>query len=169
MTTQQFNIDWSKSHCGIKKAPFAALAALMPEVLPILETFPNNPEDFTWDVKVHLLMPRQYPCIPHWHQDNVPRVNGVQRHDLCDPNDPMYLWVSGAPLTQFKHGYVQAQKWHLFNQMDEHRGSPAAEFGWRCFIRATHQSIYLPTKTDRMDDYLRRHSQVYLDSETYQW
>lgn len=169
MTSQKFDIDWSKSHCGVKKAPIEAVRHLMPEVVPIIDTFPNDPTEFTWDVKVHMLMPRQYPCIPHWHQDNVPRVAGIQRHDLCAPDAPMYLWLSGAPLTQFKHGYIQPQRWHKFNQMDEHRGSPAAEFGWRCFIRASHKDIYTPMVTDSLDDYQRRHCQVYLDSETYQW
>lgn len=167
MTTPQ--IDWSASHCGVHQAPIAAVLELMPELKDILAGFPDDPHSFTWDVKVHMLMPRQFPCIPHWHTDNVPRVNGIQRFDHCDIEKPMYLWLSGAPLTQFKHGYLQAQKWHRFTQMDEHRGSPASEFGWRCFIRATHVDILAPKKVSRQSEYIRRHCQVYVDSETYQW
>jgi hypothetical protein len=138
---------------------------LMPDLTPVLDTFPDNEGLFTWDVKVHMLMPRQYPCIPNWHTDNVPRVNGLQRFDLVRVDLPMYLWVSGAPLTQFKHGFVQAGVWHRFTQLDEHRGNMAAEFGWRCFIRATHRDILQP----KAEGHLRRHSQVYLDAEGYQW
>lgn len=159
------DIDWSKQHAGVHQAPFSVVKELMPDLIPLLETFPDNPEDFTWDVKVHMLMPRQYPCIPNWHQDNVPRRNGIQRFDMVQPDKPMYLWISGAPLTQFKHGYVSPRTWHRFSQLDEHRGTAAAEFGWRGFIRATHKDIQRP----KSGEWLRRHSQVYLDAETYQW
>jgi hypothetical protein len=163
-------IDWSKQHCGVHQAPFWALAAGMPDVADMVRaTFPHMLTGFTWDVKVHLLMPRQYPCIPHWHQDNVPRENGVQRHELCRPELPMYLWLSGPPLTQFLHGYVQPRVWHKFSQLDQHRGSPAAEHGWRGFIRATHSGIMAPKESPGLAGFLRRHTQVYLDAETYQW
>jgi hypothetical protein len=137
----------------------------MPDLSELLDTFPDKAENFTWDVKVHMLMPRQYPCIPNWHTDNVPRENGIQRFDLIQPSKPMWMWVSGAPLTQFKHGYVLPGAWHRFTQLDEHRGTMAAEFGWRGFIRATHRDIQRP----KSGEYQRRHSQVYLDAETYQW
>lgn len=158
-------IFWSKQHCGVHQAPIEKVIELMPDLAWLLETFPDDPREFTWDVKVHMLMPNQYPCIPNWHTDNVPRVNGVQRFDLCRPEKPMYLWVSGAPLTQFKHGFVKAGVWHRFNQLDEHRGNAAADFGWRGFIRATHKDIQAP----KDGDWLRRHSQVYVDAESYQW
>lgn len=158
-------VDWSRQHCGVHQAPIRVVGELMPDIVPILLTFPDNSRNFTWDVKVHMLMPRQYPCIPNWHADNVPRVDGIQRLDLVRPELPMYAWISGAPLTQFKHGYLQPEKWHRFNQLDEHRGTPASDFGWRCFIRATHVDICPPKK----GDWLRRHSQVYLDAESYQW
>lgn len=77
----------------------------------------------------------------------------------------MYAWISGPPLTQFKHGFLTPKKWHRFTQLDEHRGTAAADFGWRCFIRATHYKIQAP----KAGDWLRRHTQVYLDSKTYQW
>jgi hypothetical protein len=160
-----FEVDWSKQHAGVHQAPIEQVRLLMPDLADILSTFPDDPQQFTWDVKVHMLMPRQYPCIPNWHTDNVPRVNGIQRFDLVKPNLPMYIWISGPPLTQFKHGYLQPKVWHRFNQLDEHRGTAASDFGWRGFIRATHQQIQQP----KQSDWLRRHSQVYLNAETFQW
>lgn len=157
--------DWSKQHCGVRSATYHKAIELMPDLKEILDSFPDNVFKFTWDIKVHMLMPRQFPCIPNWHTDNVPRVNGVQRFDQCRPELPMYCWLSGAPLTQFKHGYLLPRVWHRFNQLDEHRGTAADEFGWRCFIRATHHEIKEPKDGDN----LRRHSQVYLDPEAFQW
>lgn len=162
-------IVWHEQHCGVHQAPFDKVLELMPDLQDILKTFPDDPKIFTWDVKVHMLMPRQYPCIPNWHVDNVPRENGIQKFDKIKPEYPMYCWVSGAPLTQFKHGYVLPQKWHRFTQQDEHRGTAAAEFGWRCFIRATHFEIMRPKPNTFPGCYLRRHSQVYVDANTYQW
>ncbi len=158
-------IDWSKQCGGVHQAPYAIVKNIMPALIPILTTFPDDPEFFTWDVKVHMLMPNQYPCIPNWHTDNVPRENGIQRFEKCRPDLPMYIWLSGPPLTQFKHGFLQAQKWHRFTQLDEHRGIAASDFCWRGLIRATHQEIQKPKESD----WLRRHIQVYLDADTYQW
>lgn len=158
-------IDWSKQHCGVHQAPFMEMLKLMPDLRHIVKDFPDNPDDFTWDVKVHMLMPNQFPCIPHWHCDNVPRINGIQQFNLTRPELPMYIWLSGAPLTQFKHGFLTPGKWHRFNQCDEHRGIAASEFLWRGFIRATHKDI-LPA---RDGDWKRVHCQVYVDSQTCQW
>lgn len=163
MTPDQ--IDWSAQHCGVHQAPASVVRELMPDLGPLLDTFPDDEQNFTFDVKVHMLMPRQYPCIPNWHVDNVPRVDGVQRFEACRPDLPMYIWISGAPLTQFKHGYLLPKVWHRFTKLDEHRGTASAEFCWRGFIRATHKDICPPKATG----HLRRHCQVYLDAETYQW
>ena len=159
------DLDWSKQHCGLHQAPFSAIGELMPDVLPILVDFPDDKQMFTWDIKVMMLMPRQFPCIPGWHCDNVPRENGLQLFSKIDITKPMYLWISGPPLTQFKHGYVEPKKWIRFTQVDEHRGTMASDFSWRCFIRATHIDIQKP----KSGDYLRRHSQVYLDVGSFQW
>lgn len=162
-------IDWSAQHCGVHAAPFVALQELMPDLKELLGTFPDDPEQFSWDVKVHMLMPGHHPCIPNWHYDNVPREGGVQRMNLAQPELPMYLWVSGPPLTQFLHGYVRANHWHRFSQLDIHRGCPAADFGWRGFIRATHKDIKEPRVLPVGATHQRRHAQVYLDAETTQW
>jgi len=159
------NIDWSAQHCGVHQGEASDVRELMPDLAPLMDTFPDDESLFMWDVKVHMLMPRQYPCIPHWHTDNVPRINGIQRFDLIAPDASMYLWISGAPLTQFKHGYVMPGVWHRFTQIDEHRGTAASDFVWRGFVRATSKKIALPKK----GDHLRRHCQVYLDADTYQW
>lgn len=158
-------VDWSKQHCGVRCADYHTMVAIMPDIREVIDTFPDDAKLFSWDVKVHMLMPRQFPCIPHWHTDNVPRIAGIQRFELNRPDLPMWMWLSGAPLTQFKHGYVLPQQWHRFTQLDEHRGTVAADFGWRCFIRATHRDIRAP----RHGDNHRRHSQVYLDAGAYQW
>lgn len=158
-------IKWSEQHCGVHQAPFKELLNLMPDLKEVLKSFPDNPENFTWDVKVHMLMPNQYPCIPNWHVDNVPRINGIQRFDLIKPDLFMYSWISGPPLTQFKHGFLVPGKWHRFNQQDEHRGTMASDFCWRGFIRATPIEIQPPKESS----WLRRHCQVYLDAERYQW
>lgn len=163
---KEYIIDWSSQHAGVHQAPFHELIKLMPDLKALIsETFPDNVNEFTWDVKVHMLMPNQYPCIPNWHVDNVPRINGIQKFDLVKSDKPMYLWVSNAPLTQFEHGFVIPKCWHRFTQLDKHRGNASSDFIWRGFIRATHKDIQ-PPKTS---NWLRRHSQVYLDSTTYQW
>ena len=113
-----------------------------------------------------MLMPNQYPCIPNWHYDNVPRVNGVQDFSKVKLYYPMYLWLSGPPFTEFRDGRkMEPATWVQFNQADEHRGTMSQDFQWRCFIRATHREILAP----KPGDSLRRHSQVYLDAASFKW
>jgi len=162
----KYDIEWKHQLNGVCHAGVESLLKYMPALQPVIDDFPDEKYNFSFDVKVHMLMPRQYPCIPNWHYDFVPRVNGVQRFDLVDTTKPMYMWVSGPPLTQFQHGYVTPECWHRFTQMDIHRGTAASEFTWRCFIRATHTDI---RGVNRLDDIVRRHSQVYLDAEEFQW
>lgn len=158
-------IKWSEQHCGVHQASYETMLEWMPEIKPVIKTFPDDVYSFTWDVKVHMLMPRQYPCIPDWHFDNVPRENGVQKFDLIKPELPMYLWISGPPLTQFEDGYILPKTWHKFTQLDRHRGTAASDFCWRGFIRATHKDILPP----KVNNNYRRHCQVYLNAGDYQW
>lgn len=164
-------IDWAKQHCGVHQAEFYEMNEAMPDLLPLLKTFPDELIDYIWDVKVHMLMPGQYPCIPNWHYDNIPRVNNVQDFNLINTDAPMWLWVSGAPLTEFrkdgKSWFVEPETWTRFTQCDEHRGGMSDSFCWRAFIRATHKSI--APQRPRGRDYLRRHSQVYLDVNNFSW
>lgn len=163
-------IDWSKQHCGVHRATAEAVREHMPEVYELIEdTFPEDPLDYTWDVKVHMLMPGQFPCIPNWHYDNVPRINNVQDFNSVRLDRHMWLWVSNEPLTEFKSPDgevtpIKAKTWTKFNQKDKHRGTMSHDFTWRGFIRASHKDIQKP-----QDSCLRRHSQVYLDAETFRW
>jgi len=161
------NIDWSKQHCGVHQATFEQMITLMPDLECIQDTFPEDVRDYTWDVKVHMLMPDQYPCIPNWHFDNVPRINNKQDFDAVSLDKHMYLWLSGTPLTEFTDGLVKAKTWVKFTQKDKHRGTMSTDFQWRGFIRATHKEI-LPQNKAGLDP-LRRHSQVYLDSNNFKW
>jgi hypothetical protein len=162
-------VDWTAQHCGVHQASFDQLLDLMPDVAELVfETFVDCPKNFTWDVKVHMLMPNQFPCIPNWHYDNVPRINNKQDWDAVKLNKPMYLYVSGPPFTEFrKTGQVKPCSWTKFSQKDEHRGTISEDFQWRGFIRATHVHI-LPANKNGLNP-LRRHSQVYLDSSNFAW
>lgn len=168
---EQTGIIWSEQHCGVRLGSYGQMLSLMPDLIELSTTFPENPNDFVWDVKVHMLMPGQFPCIPNWHFDNIPRVNGRQRHDLRRIEFPMYLWVSNEPLPEFRgslyNGKIQEKTWFRFSQADEHRGTVSKLFCWRGFIRATHKEI-APT-TGKGHDPLRRHSQVYLDANKFTW
>lgn len=165
------NIDWAEQHAGVHQASVKDLVLNMPDLEPLLDTFPEDPRDFIWDVKVHMLMPGQYPCIPNWHFDNIPRVNNKQDFDKVRPDLPMYLWVSNEPLTEFrKNGeswFIKPQTWTRFTQEDEHRGTMSNHFCWRGFIRATHKDINPQNKVGHNP--LRRHSQVYLDAQNFSW
>jgi hypothetical protein len=161
--------DWKKQHCGVHRASWAQLQDNMTDVAHlVINDFPEDVQDFTWDVKVHMLMPNQYPCIPNWHFDNVPRVNNAQDWDQVRTDLPMYLWISGEPLTEFRTGSkIRAEEWRRFTQEDEHRGTISNHFTWRGFIRATHKDI-LPANPSGTN-VLRRHSQVYLDASNFSW
>lgn len=144
----------------------------MPEVKPVLHTLPEDilldSERFLVDVKVHMLMPGQWPCIPNWHTDFCPRnEKGIKVLSERDPKYRMYMWLSGPPFTEFKDGReVIPETWIEFNQFDEHRGTQATEHGWRMFVRVAPVEI-APNYPPEM--WIRRHSQVYLDSETFNW
>lgn len=167
-------IDWKKQHCGVHQAFYDEMVELMPDIESITNTFPESEclDNFIWDVKVHMLMPTQYPCLPAWHCDNVPRVDGKQDYTLCKLDSFMYLWASGAPLTEFrkdgKNWFIKPQTWVKFNQLDEHRGHVSEDFTWRAFIRATPKDYCWPERKKGHNP-LRRHSQVYLDVSTFDW
>lgn len=159
-------IDWSQQHCGVHQGPARAVRELMPDLCPLMDSFPRPEGAYSWDVKVHMLMPRQYPCIPGWHVDNVPRGDdGRQMFENVRLDLDMWMWISGGPLTQFRTGYIQPNKWVRFTQADEHRGTAASEFCWRGFVRATPIEI-LPVKPG---PWKRRHCTVYVDEVDYQW
>ena len=162
------NQDWSKSHNGVMLCSISKTIELMPEVKPMLDSvlplLQYNPEDYLVDVKVHMLMPGQYPCIPNWHRDFVPRdCNLNQQPDQIKEQDHMYIWISGAPFTEYKsyRAKVQSQgfNWTVINQKDFHRGMKSQEHTWRCFIRLIPKWFAHKHATNVGE--LRRHSQVY--------
>lgn len=166
-----FRMDWSTQHCGIHRGTALDIQTLMPEVEPLLATFPKNPYRYTWDIKVHMLMPGQYPCIPGWHHDMVPRdESGRQDYSLVRPDESMYLWISGAPFTEYEGAggvkRVEPQVWYEFSQLCRHRGTPSPDHTWRCFVRAVPATLLWPNPPDKV---FRRHSQVYLDAATFTW
>ena len=170
-----------KLHPGLFKCPFIYARTLMPEISKILDEFEGicekKPEDYVVDVKVHMLMPGQYPCIPNWHFDMVPRDENNEQDWSKITNDKMYLWVSNQPYTEFKKKvflqgidfesyFIEAEDWVPFTQKDEHRGTVSQEHIWRVFIRCCPTTILKPADSS---EWMRRHSQVYLNAENFNW
>jgi len=166
------NIDWSKSHCGVMLCTFDKTIELMPEVIPVLQTVPKleyHMDDYLIDVKVHMLMPGEYPCITNWHQDFVPRDKDLKKLRDKITGDKMYLWVSGPPLTEFSTIVGASNEgWTTFTQNDVHRGTISKIHTWRCFIRLIPKWFVHPTTINVGQ--LRRHSQVYIeDPNNFRW
>jgi len=173
-------VDWTKSHCGVFLCTVEETKRLMPEITEILEDLTNsgklqyNEDDYYVDVKVHKLMPNQFPCIPNWHCDFVPRDHDGNRMPEKIGTDKMYLWVSGEPKTEWKFPErtnrfttPEGLEWVEFNQRDLHRGVVSTIHTWRCFIRLIPKSFVHPN-TYNMGE-IRRHTQVYLDSDNFKW
>lgn len=168
-------VDWSKSHCGVMLCTFAQTIELMPEVKPILdELIPHLQFDastYLVDVKVHMLMPGEFPCIPNWHRDFVPRDENKTRLPHLVSGEQMYIWVSGEPYTEFlKEDGAKAlphTEWKSFTQNDVHRGVESKIHTWRCFIRVIPAKFVHPGTINVGT--LRRHSQVYLDAAKFKW
>ncbi len=156
-----------KLHCGLIKCPANLVEVFMPELREVMDSFPGRLENFTADVKVHMLMPGQYPCIPNWHYDLVPRdENHQQDFTKIRFDQRLWLWLSNAPVPEFRNGLpVIPGQWFQFSQMDEHRGTVSNEHIWRVFIRLAPQAIYAPQN----NNVIRRHCQVYLDASNFKW
>jgi hypothetical protein len=165
--------DWSQSHNGVMLCTLEQTKELMPEVIPVLMEL--EPED-SWDnylidVKVHMLMPEQYPCIPNWHFDFLPRDSEGERIKGAVSDKKMYMWLSAPPLTLYKDAsgeYTKpAQQWHSFTQRDLHRGQKSEDHVWRCFIRVIPKEFVHDTTINVGKQ--RRHIQVYADSRKFKW
>jgi len=172
------NIDWSQSHNGVMLCDFDKTVELMPEVEPILKELIQSDmlelpiKDYLVDVKIHMLMPKQYPCIPNWHRDFLPRDEQGKRIQGEFSDEKMYMWLSSAPLTEYFDEdsatyFKEPQKWHSFTQRDLHRGTMSEEHVWRCFIRVIPKS-FVHSHTSNVGT-LRRHTQVYLDAKSFSW
>ena len=75
--------DWSQSHCGVILSTMDQTLALMPEASRVLHQL-KPIEDPWWeehliDIKVHMLMPGMWPCIPNWHRDFLKRDKDGKR------------------------------------------------------------------------------------------
>ena len=169
-------MDWSNSHNGIMLCTFEQTREYMPEVMPMLdELIPHlehDADNYVVDVKVHMLMPGAYPCIPGWHLDFVPRDENRKKLPHLITGDKMYLWVSNAPYTEFKKDPVKINTgnytWTEFTQRDPHRGVKSEIHTWRCFIRVIPKKFIHPFTTNVGT--IRRHSQIYIeDSERFHW
>lgn len=168
--------DWSKSHNGLMHCSFEKTKELMPEVSEILDSIipqlQHASSDYLVDVKVHMLMPGQYPCIPNWHCDFVPRDENLVQDRSKITGDEMYIWISGAPFTEYKTFQRKIETpygpWTVINQNDFHRGAKSEIHTWRCFIRLIPKWFVHPTTINVGT--LRRHTQVYIDQpEKFRW
>lgn len=195
-------INLGDQYCGLFRCPLNEAPFIMPDLdkfftdaCKMLLIEGHDPAEWELDLKIHMLMENQYPCIPNWHCDNVPRVDGKTNYDQVK-NDakPMYLWLSSSPTTQFlkydltfkdiprDHSHVSnmlrdnvdpnmltkapAKTWISMDQHTPHRGTLSTEKCWRVFARLTHNSI---TPVRPVNNYIRRHCQVYLDSANFSW
>jgi len=172
------HIDWSKNHCGVMLCSYEQTVEMMPDVKPILDELTEQLEmpwsEYVVDVKVHMLMPEQFPCIPNWHYDFRPRdEEGKHVKDAEISPLKMFLWLSGTPLTLFKSRedgseYEHpAQEWHSMTQADMHRGQASEEHTLRGFIRVIPKKFIHPTTINVGTK--RIHTQIYLDSRKFRW
>lgn len=170
-------IDWSKSPNGVMLCTFEKAIELMPECKPVLDELLSSnmlefdPSRYVVDVKVHMLMPNQYPCIPNWHYDFMPRDEAGNRVPGKSSELKMYEWISGPPFTEFKVDrkesyFITGQEWHPFTQKDLHRGTMSKKFTWRCFIRVIPKEFVHPNS---ITNSRRIHTQVYLDANKFSW
>jgi hypothetical protein len=91
--------------CGLFRTTLQEGAALIPEFAELLASCPvDNIDEYEFDIKVHMLMPNQFPCVPNWHCDNVPRgqFTGLNYPEAARRGGPpMLLWISNGPHTEF--------------------------------------------------------------------
>lgn len=174
----EHDIDWSKSPNGVMLCSFEQAIKFMPAVKPILRELLNSGmlehpvTEYSVDVKIHMLMPNQWPCIPNWHRDFVPRDKNLKRDFRKIHKDKMFMWLSGAPFTEYKDKdgkdyFKSAQKWHSFTSNDLHRGTMSTIHTWRCFIRVIPTKFIHETTINRGT--IRQHTQVYCDSSKFNW
>ena len=208
ITNQVFRNVFSKDllqtlPCGLHRATLIEANKLLPELRELYHYFPDevlsdlmgDMESWFIDIKITMLMKGQYPCIPNWHCDNVPRNNNgeLEYGNITQNSKPMYLWLSGEPLTEFlakdyqvgsvkDHGELDKlikgsdmltrklpqETWVKMWQNTPHRGTVCKENTWRVFVRLTHKSLVGEFLARQKVNPLRRHSQVYLPHD-FNW
>lgn len=153
--------------CGLFHCPIDDAYRLMPELSKVFDSAPKVKNPIV-DVKIHMLMPNQWPCIPNWHCDFIPRDNNKkQLLNKRDASQKMYLLLSGPPFTEFRDGRViKPWEWTEFTQFDEHRGIVSDKHCWRLFVRITPGSLCKPAIKENRT---RKHIQVYLDASGFKW
>ena len=181
--------------CGLFRAPLDKAAELMPEMAELIASVPvDDLSRYELDIKVHMLMPGQFPCIPNWHTDMVVRDETGLRFDLIDRDvEPMLIWISDGPETEFlarpldmperpgSHQeiarfinkaeglmtqHLQPNVWTAMWQNTPHRGTQARKHGWRVFARVTPNQL-APRRP--ATSVIRRHAQVYIDAAEFGW
>lgn len=191
-TSLDFSQMIQRLHNGLFRCPLDVAHKYMPELTALFLSAPvSDPENYEIDVKIHMLMAGQYPCIPNWHCDNVPRFDGQVSYKDASDDHNMLLWISGSPATEFLSGEyafntplshadladqirqaepdmkkINGNCWYSMSQKTPHRGTMATENTWRIFARITHKSV---TPVRPVTDYIRKHSQVYLDANFFSW
>lgn len=156
--------------CGYRRGTYEEIIKYYPSLEGVLYEFPQDHADYYFDVKVHMLMPGQYPCIPNWHRDFVPRVDGQPDLTQIDTSMPFYLWLSNGPYTEFiDNRPVTHSTWIPFTMEDLHRGSVSKKHTWRLFIRAVPRIYYDKHRAPSSMSGPVRHAQVYLDAGRFNW
>lgn len=101
------NEELSSMPCGLHRGSYCEFRSLFPELVdPLLLAPVKDLKEYEIDLKIHMLMKGQYPCIPNWHCDNVPRdADGNLKYgEVQEDAPPMLLWLSGKPTTEFLIG-----------------------------------------------------------------
>jgi nitrogen fixation protein len=174
----KYEYNWSSCHNGVMLCDFEKTKELMPEVAPLIDDLISSgqleeaPENYLVDVKIHMLIQGMYPCIPSWHRDFQPRNCNGKREKTVKCNRKMYMWISGAPSTEYKNDLGETYKkepqtWSSFTRQDLHRGTKCElKNTWRCLIRVIPKDFVHDITINAGQ--IRRHTQVYLP-ETYSW
>ncbi len=154
---------------GLIKCPLMFAGIVMPELKGVFDSCPLPHDEYYVDAKIHMLMLGQWPCIPNWHGDAIPRdADGNLLPEEADLTQKMFLWISGPPLTEFKDGRkIEPQTWVEFNQLDIHRGTISNDFQWRLFIRMMPKDLTVRPRD--ANNCIRRHTQVYLNAVDFIW
>ena len=115
------------------------------------------------DSRVHMLMPRMYPCIPGWHLDDAPRTRPDGQPDHVTPvykSEHCAAVLGDASLTVFALGDLELedvpigggvvyQEWHFAIEKLVEQGTLRAQaikegqlvkFGWGSFHRGASAS-----------------------------
>lgn len=115
------------------------------------------------DSRVHMLMPRMYPCIPGWHLDDVPRTRQDGQPEHATPSykaEHVAAVIGDASLTVFACGELELedlpvgggviyQEWHFaIEKLIERKQIEARsieegqmiKFGWGSFHRGAFAS-----------------------------